>query len=244
MMADPCYTTLLDGGELARRAEGALASLERCELCPRCCAVDRTADQTGECNTGRDARLCSAGPHFGEESPLVGTRGSGTLFFGGCNLNCDFCQNSEISQAVTGREADARDLADAMLGIQAMGCHNLNLVTPTHVTAQVLEALVIAAGRGLRLPVVYNCGGYESVDTLRWLDGVVDVYMPDLKFLDPEVAGRYCDAPDRWATSWWTRRRGWRSGACSCATWCFRAAGPRARRRCAFWPRRSPPTPT
>ncbi len=140
--------------------------------------------------------MASAGPHFGEEPPLVGRRGSGTVFFCGCNLLCVFCQNYEISHGVSGDPVGAAELAEIFLAVEGAGCHNLNLVTPTHVTPQIVEALAIAAGRGFSLPVVYNCGGYEAVETLALLEGVVDVYMPDIKFLDPEAARRYCAAPD------------------------------------------------
>lgn len=195
-MAEPSYLELHRSGELARRAERALGLLGACSVCPRVCGVDRTAGEQGECRTGRLARISSVGPHFGEESVLVGAGGSGTVFFSGCNLNCDFCQNAEISQGPGGRAVDAETLAAAFLRVQQMGCHNLNLVTPTHVTPQVLESLDLAAARGLALPIVYNCGGYESLKTLRLLDGVVDIYMPDIKFMRKEPAGRYCQAPD------------------------------------------------
>ncbi len=181
----------LPSGELARRAAAAVAGLARCEVCPRRCGVDRLAGELGHCGTGRLARLSSVMPHFGEEAPLSGWRGSGTLFFAGCNLNCTFCQNHDISQLHRGQDVEASDLAEAMLGVQEMGCHNLNLVTPTHVTPQVLEALALAADEGLRLPVVYNCGGYEAAETLALLDGVVDIYMPDYKLTDAALARRY-----------------------------------------------------
>jgi putative pyruvate formate lyase activating enzyme len=190
------YLDLHQRGELRRRTEAALARLERCEVCPRGCAVDRLQDQRSFCGVGRRALLSSAGPHFGEEAPLTGWRGSGTLFFAGCNLSCSFCQNYDISHLRQGTEVEARELAGAMLAVQQMGCHNLNLVTPTHVTPQVLEALCLAAEDGLRIPIVYNCGGYESLETLELLDGVVDIYMPDFKYADSEVAARYSDAPD------------------------------------------------
>lgn len=167
-----------------------------CEICPRRCGVDRLAGEVGVCGTGRKARVASYGPHFGEEAPLVGFSGSGTVFFSGCNLHCAFCQNFEISHLGEGEEVDAEKLAGVFLSIQRLGCHNLNLVTPTHVTPQILEALAVARDRGFSLPVVYNCGGYERVDTLRELSGVVDIYMPDVKFLSPESAQRYCAAPD------------------------------------------------
>ncbi len=142
------------------------------------------------------ARVASYGPHFGEEAPLVGLNGSGTVFFSFCSLLCAFCQNYEISHLGEGEEVPAEKLAAVFLGIERIGCHNLNLVTPTHATPQIVEALTLAAARGFSLPVVYNCGGYERVETLRELEGIVDIYMPDIKFLDPEPAARYCGAPD------------------------------------------------
>lgn len=187
----PRYLELSKDGELARRAHAATSRLAACDLCPRRCGVDRLAGESGVCGTARLARLSSVMPHFGEEAPLSGSRGSGTLFFAGCNLNCDFCQNHDISQRHRGREVEARQLADAMLVVQELGCHNLNLVTPTHVTPQILSALCLAADDGLRLPVVYNCGGYEAAETLALLDGVVDIYMPDFKFAEPGPARRY-----------------------------------------------------
>jgi putative pyruvate formate lyase activating enzyme len=165
-------------------------------MCPRGCGVDRLADERGLCGGARLASLASMGPHFGEERPLVGWGGSGTLFFSGCTLRCAFCQNAEISQLGEGRPLEARELAGAMLAVQELGCHNLNLVTPTHVTAQILEALCLAAEEGLRLPIVYNCGGYESLETLALLEGVVDIYMPDLKYMDPAMGLRYSGVPD------------------------------------------------
>lgn len=185
-----------DIDKLAERAERLTARLLECDICPRMCRVNRKAGELGICRVGKNALVASFGPHFGEEAPLVGNQGSGTVFFSGCNLRCLFCQNYEISHLVEGSEVSAERLAGIFLSIQRVGCHNLNLVTPTHVTPQILAALSLAVPRGLSIPVVYNCGGYESVDTLRELDGVVDIYMPDLKFLDAETAGRYCEAPD------------------------------------------------
>jgi putative pyruvate formate lyase activating enzyme len=148
------------------------------------------------CRVGARAIVASFGPHYGEEPPLVGHNGSGTVFFSGCPLRCVFCQNYGISHLLEGEEVEAARLASIFLSVQRMGCHNLNLVTPTHVTPQIVEALDIAAGKGFVLPVVYNCGGYERADTLRELSGIVDIYMPDLKFLGAEPAARYCAAPD------------------------------------------------
>ncbi len=160
------------------------------------CRVDRTEGERGVCRVGAKAPVASFGPHFGEEAPLVGIRGSGTVFFSGCNLQCAFCQNYGISRFDDGDEVEAERLAGIFLSLQATGCHNLNLVTPTHVTPQIVEALAIAVPRGLSIPVVYNCGGYESVETLAELEGLVDIYMPDVKFLDAGPAQRYCAAPD------------------------------------------------
>jgi putative pyruvate formate lyase activating enzyme len=192
----PCYLALHESGELPRRAEAAVARLASCDICPRECGVNRLQDDRDRCKVGRLARISSVGPHFGEEAPLVGQRGSGTVFFCGCNLACAFCQNADISHHCHGEDVQTEELARAMLAVQQMGCHNLNLVTPTHVTAQILEALVIAAEHGLSIPIVYNCGGYESLETLRLLDGVVDIYMPDLKYTADEPGQRCSDVPD------------------------------------------------
>lgn len=186
----PSYLNLIERGEFEKKEKEFLNALSSCELCPRACRVNRLEDEKGECNTGRLARVSSFGPHFGEESPLVGYRGSGTIFFSWCNLKCVFCQNYEISQLGEGREVTPDELADIMLEIQRMGCHNLNLVSPTHVIAQIVEALKIAAWKGLSIPIVYNTGGYDSVRTLRMLDGIVDIYMPDMKYGDNETAER------------------------------------------------------
>ena len=185
-----------DIGVLAERAERLNARLSQCDICPRLCRVNRKAGERGVCRSGENAAVSSFGPHFGEETPLVGIHGSGTVFFSGCNLRCVFCQNFEISHLEEGREVSAERLAGIFLSIQRMGCHNLNLVTPTHVTPQILLALCLAVPRGLSIPVVYNCGGYESVGTLRELEGVVDIYMPDVKFLGAEPSDRYANAPD------------------------------------------------
>jgi putative pyruvate formate lyase activating enzyme len=196
MSADPAYTSLLATGELDRRAGQALDRTDPCVLCPHECRVQRTLNETGRCHTGALPVVCSAHPHFGEEAPLVGRHGSGTIFFSWCNLNCQFCQNCELSAFGEGSAMGPEDLAGVMLELQAMQCHNINLVSPSHVAAQVLQALCIAAERGLRLPLVYNSGGYDAVDTLRLLDGVVDIYMPDMKFAQPEAAKRLSGAPD------------------------------------------------
>ena len=192
----PSYINALKDGTLQRRAEQALAELAKCMLCPRRCAVDRTAGKTGICKTGRWAKVASYNAHFGEEAPLVGRNGSGTIFFSHCNLLCTFCQNFEISHLGEGRELDDEQLAAIMLDLQQSGCHNINFVTPTHVVPQILSALLIAAREGLRIPLVYNCGGYDRVETLRLLEGIVDIFMPDFKFWDSTTARETCNAPD------------------------------------------------
>jgi putative pyruvate formate lyase activating enzyme len=193
---DPAYLGVLAPGELAARAERARVRLRRCLLCPRQCRVDRSVGQLGECRTGARARVASAGPHYGEETPLVGRGGSGTIFFAGCNLACVFCQNHELSHLCRGREQEPAELARTMMELQEMGCENINFVSPSHVVPQILAALVLAAEQGLRLPVVYNTGGYDSLSTLRLLDGVVDIYMPDMKYSDDRVGGRLSGVPD------------------------------------------------
>jgi len=162
-MAVPCYVELFETGELSRRADVLRAHLKSCDLCPRMCGVDRTAGETGYCRVGDKAIVSSYGPHPGEEPELVGRHGSGTIFFASCNLLCVFCQNAEISHGMRGIAQTDEDVADKMLHLQSMGCHNINLVTPTHFVPQIVRAIDIAAASGLRLPIVYNCGGYERV---------------------------------------------------------------------------------
>lgn len=193
----PGYLDLHASGELARRVESARAALGACRLCPRGCGVDRLAGETGFCGVGRRAVVASFNPHFGEEAVLVGRNGSGTVFFAGCNLGCVFCQNHDISRdPAAGIEAGAEEMAGVMLELQRLGCANINLVTPSHVVPQILEALPVAVEHGLSLPLVYNTGAYDSLDALRLLDGVVDVYMPDVKMWDPALAGEYLRAGD------------------------------------------------
>ncbi|MFH1834429.1 MAG: radical SAM protein [bacterium] len=192
----PAYLELLRSGELAERAEKAWSRLRRCSLCPRRCLVDRLAGELGSCRTGASARVASAGPHFGEEAPLVGRGGSGTIFFAGCNLACVFCQNYDLSHLCRGREEGPGDLARMMLELQDRGCANVNLVSPSHVVPQILAALVLAAGKGLRLPLVYNTGGYDALATLHLLEGVVDIYMPDMKYADNSSGERLSGVPD------------------------------------------------
>ena len=190
------YVALHRRGELAGRAAAARRLLGACRLCPRRCGADRPAGERGICRTGGQAVVASYDAHFGEEAPLVGRHGSGTIFFSFCSLGCVFCQNYDISHEGVGRPVSDAELADMMLALQQAGCHNINLVTPSHVVPQILGALDIAAGRGLRVPLVYNTSGYDRVGTLRMLDGIVDIYMPDFKFWDPGVAERLAGAAD------------------------------------------------
>jgi len=184
------YLSLYHSGELAERVETARSLLQNCRVCPRHCEVDRLNGELGECRTSAEIIISSYGPHFGEEAPLVGRNGSG-IFFTNCNLRCVFCQNYSISQLGEGEKVSKEELAYMMLSLQNKGCHNINLVSPTHVVPQILEALEIAVKSGLRLPLVYNSGGYDSVETLRLLDGVVDIYMPDMKYSDEKLPRSY-----------------------------------------------------
>ncbi len=183
-------------GQLRRRLEEALGLLESCVICPRLCRVNRLAGERGTCRAGRIAEVSSYSPHFGEESPLVGLHGSGTIFLTHCNLRCSFCQNYSISHGVEGSEVSAEKLARMMLELQSLGCHNINFVTPTHYVPQILEALPAAVEKGLRIPLVYNSSGYDSVASLRCLDGIFDIYMPDIKFAGSGPADEYCQAAD------------------------------------------------
>ena len=182
------YLELYRSGKLRERIDAAVSLLESCYVCPRICNVNRLTADVGKCQTPREAMVSSYGSHFGEEAPLVGKHGSGTIFFTNCNLRCLFCQNYSISHLGHGQNVSKEKLARIMLFLQAEGCHNINLVSPTHVVPQVLEALELAAESGLHLPLVYNSGGYDSVETLRILDGVIDIYMPDTKYDDEESA--------------------------------------------------------
>jgi putative pyruvate formate lyase activating enzyme len=189
---EPPYLALHHSGELIERAERARELLaERCRVCPRLCKVDRLADQPGLCGVGRHAVVASHFPHFGEEDCLRGRRGSGTIFFSGCNLRCVFCQNHDISWRVNGEEAPPERLAAMMLELQGIGCHNINWVTPEHVVPQILETLPLAVEGGLRLPIVYNTSAYDSPESLALMDGIVDIYMPDLKVWSEERGRRY-----------------------------------------------------
>jgi putative pyruvate formate lyase activating enzyme len=193
---EPAYLRLHREGRLAERVEAALEELADCRACPRDCGVNRMQDETGVCHTGRHAIVSSAFPHRGEEDVLRGRRGSGTIFFGLCNLRCVFCQNWDISQHRRGAEMDAEQIAACMLELQDLGCHNINLVTPEHVVPQVIEALAVAVEGGLRLPVVYNTSAYDALSSLRLMDGLVDIYMPDFKFWEPATARDLAKAKD------------------------------------------------
>ena len=193
---EPAYLRFYRSGELQERAEQAVQRLKNCLVCPRNCGVDRLADKTAACHTGRYALVGSHFAHFGEEDCLRGWNGSGTIFFSLCNLRCVFCQNYDISQAGEGVEARPERLAQMMLALQRQGCHNINFVTPEHVVPQILEALPLAVERGLHLPIVYNTSAYDSLDSLQLMDGIVDIYMPDFKFWDDRLSLRYLKAKD------------------------------------------------
>jgi putative pyruvate formate lyase activating enzyme len=193
---EPACIQAHQSGLLRRNLAEARARMSSCTLCPRMCRVDRLSGETGVCRTGRQALVSSFNAHFGEEAPLVGANGSGTVFFTHCNLLCLFCQNFEISHEGIGESVTDEQLAGIMLALQRQGCHNINFVTPSHVVPQILAALELAVPAGLSVPLVFNSGGYDRIETLRLLDGVIDIYMPDFKFWDPEVARNACNAPD------------------------------------------------
>jgi putative pyruvate formate lyase activating enzyme len=195
-MFEPAYVSALKEGRLQERIDQAKGRLRECTLCPRNCKVNRLEGEIGFCKVGARAIISSANPHFGEEAPLVGSGGSGTIFMTSCNLKCVFCQNYEISHLMEGQEVDTDAFGGLMIGLQRLGCHNINFVTPSHVVPQILEAVKWAAEDGLRVPLVYNSGGYDSVETLRLLDGVIDIYMPDLKFMDSRISKELMNAPD------------------------------------------------
>jgi putative pyruvate formate lyase activating enzyme len=182
------YVTLNQSGELAERIDQAYELLHSCRICPRKCCVNRIRDERGFCKTGLMPVISGSGPHFGEEPPLVGHNGLGTVFVSHCNLACEFCQNYDISQCGRGNELSCEELAGTMISLQYRGCNNINIVTPSHVVPQMMKAVKIAADQGLDIPIVYNSGGYDAVDTLRLLDGIVDIYMPDAKYGSDDVA--------------------------------------------------------
>jgi putative pyruvate formate lyase activating enzyme len=189
------YCTLLESGQLADRVSQARERLRRCYVCPRHCAIDRLEGELGFCLVGAKPFVSSHGPHHGEEAPLRGWNGSGTIFFASCNLRCVYCQNYEISQLREGREVSAKELADTMLDLQQQGCHNINLVTPSHQVPQILEGLLLAAQKGLRIPLVYNTSSYDDLDTLRLLNGIIDIYLPDFKYANTEAGLKYSKVP-------------------------------------------------
>ena len=194
----PSYLNLLDSGELKRRVEILLEKLHSCDICPFNCKVDRYERPGLKCNSGRYATVSSTFLHFGEEPVLVGRGGSGTVFFTNCNLRCVYCQNWQISQPISadaGREYTPEELANAFLYLQQKGAHNINLVSPTHYVPQIVEAIYLAAKKGLKIPIVYNTNAYDSVETLKLLDGIVDIYLPDFKYWDAKMAVRYSRAP-------------------------------------------------
>src|SRR5256712_6205477 len=192
----PAYVKAFEEGILHERAQQAIEALRSCRVCPRDCKIDRFNNKIGVCKSGRLARVTSAFPHFGEEDCLRGWNGSGTIFFGWCNLRCVFCQNFETSQHGEGTEVTSAELASMMLDLQDIGCHNINFVTPEHVVPQILEALVLGVERGLRLPLVYNTSAYDSLESIRLMDGLVDIYMPDFKLWDAEHCRNYLVASD------------------------------------------------
>jgi putative pyruvate formate lyase activating enzyme len=193
---EPSYLDLHRKGELEVRRDKALRLLEACSLCPRLCGVNRLNGELGYCKTGRKAAVASYNAHFGEEAPLVGRNGSGTIFISSCNLLCSFCQNYDISHMAEGVEVAPELMAAMMMELSARGCHNINFVTPTHVVPQIIEALILAIDQGLHVPLVYNSGGYDRKETLELVDGVFDIYMPDFKFWESKWAERFSDAPD------------------------------------------------
>ena len=195
-MFEPAYLKTVKEEKIQSKIDQAREILKECIICPRNCRVNRIEGEKGFCQVGARAVVSSANPHFGEESPLVGSGGSGTIFMTSCNLQCLFCQNYEISHLMEGQEMDTDTLGGLMVGLQRLGCHNINFVTPSHVVPQILDAVKWAAESGLRVPLVYNSGGYDSVETLRLLDGVIDIYMPDLKFMDSQISQELMNAAD------------------------------------------------
>ncbi len=190
------YVELYERGILKKRKEKLYKLLKKCHLCPRKCLVNRLQDEKGFCGAGKRVAVSSYNLHFGEEPPISGYRGSGTIFFTHCNLRCCFCQNYPISQLGNGQEVEISQLAKMMIKLQKLGAHNINFVTPTHFVPQIVEALELAVREGLNIPLVYNSGGYDSVETLKLLDGVVDIYMPDAKYSSPQSARTYSRAAD------------------------------------------------
>jgi len=189
----PSYINLAKTGKLSERVEKLYSIYENCHLCPRDCRVNRKEGQTGRCRSTSRVKVSSAFAHFGEEAPLVGEKGSGTIFFSNCGLRCIYCQNYKISHEGEGVEISDDRLAEMMVKVQELGCHNINLVTPTHYLPSIINALQKAIPMGLRIPLVYNTSGYENLEILQLLDGIVDIYLPDCKYTDPEQAAKYSD---------------------------------------------------
>ncbi|MCH8170506.1 MAG: radical SAM protein, partial [Bacteroidetes bacterium] len=194
----PLYLEKLTPTELKEKTEALYELFVKCRICPNECMARRSEGETGECHSTDEVIISSVGPHFGEELPLVGTQGSGTIFFTNCNLSCEFCQNYDISHLGIGERVTTEDLARSMLKLQQRGCHNINFVTPTHFTPQIVDALILAVEKGLELPIVYNCGGYESVETLILLEDIIDIYMPDIKYSIDENALKYSGIKNYW----------------------------------------------
>lgn len=190
------YVSAFKDGRLERKIEKAMPELENCRICPRGCGINRFKGEKGFCRAGYLPEVASHSPHFGEESPLVGRRGSGTIFFTHCNLRCSFCQNYPISILGEGREVSFEQLGRMMVRLEKLGCHNINLVSPSHYVPQILKAVRFAAREGLSVPLVYNTGGYDSLTALELLDGVIDIYMPDFKYMNAETAKAYSQASD------------------------------------------------
>lgn len=194
----PLYLEKLNINDFKERAAALHKLFEECKICPNECMVRRGDGETGDCHSTDEVIISSVGPHFGEEPPLVGSMGSGTIFFTNCNLSCEFCQNYDISHLGIGNKVSIEDLARSMLKLQQRGCHNINLVTPTHFSVQIVEALILAIEKGLELPIVYNCGGYESIETLKLLEDIVDIYMPDIKYSVDENALKFSGILNYW----------------------------------------------
>jgi putative pyruvate formate lyase activating enzyme len=192
----PSYINLFEKGELKQRVGLLKEFLQECRLCPRQCRINRLNGELGYCGAGSRLMVSSAFPHFGEERPLVGSHGSGTIFLTHCNLRCVFCQNYDISHLGRGEPITPSEMARAMLRLQEMDCHNINFVTPTHYAPQIVESLLEAIRMGLQLPIVYNCSGYESIEVIQLLEGVIDIYMPDAKYMEEEYSKRFSNAPD------------------------------------------------
>jgi putative pyruvate formate lyase activating enzyme len=196
MSSLPSYINLHNTGELHKRISTLTDLLQECRICPRRCEVNRLQGELGFCRAGDELMLSSAFAHFGEEAPLVGSMGSGTIFLTHCNLRCVFCQNHDISHRGQGEAVTSQQMALYMVALQQRGCHNINVVTPTHYVPQIIAALPYAIDLGLRIPLVYNCGGYESLEVIKLLDGIIDIYMPDVKWSNSAVAEKYAQAPD------------------------------------------------